>query len=142
MEMIKTVGELLFALLILMGALLSAVSAYGLIRLPDVYLRSHAAAKSATLGVLCILSGAFLYFAFVLDHISTKLLLGIVFVFMTSPLSAHLTGRAAYRSGVPSCSHRIQDDLKDVFEKEGVVVVNADMDGAQEPEANSVQNQL
>lgn len=45
METIKTVGELLFALLILMGALLSAVSAYGLIRLPDVYLRSHAAAK-------------------------------------------------------------------------------------------------
>lgn len=64
MEMIKTAVELLFVLLILTGALLSAVSSVGLIRLPDVYLRSHAAAKSATLGVLCILSGAFLYFAF------------------------------------------------------------------------------
>lgn len=118
MEMIKTIGELLFALLILMGALLSVVSAYGLIRLPDVYLRSHAAAKSATLGVLCVLTGAFLYFAFFLDHISAKLLLGIVFVFMTSPLSAHLTGRAAYRSGVPLWNRRVQDDLREVLEKE------------------------
>lgn len=46
METIKTVIELLFALLILTGALLSAVSSFGLIRLPDVYLRSHAAAKA------------------------------------------------------------------------------------------------
>lgn len=137
--MIKTVGELLFALLILMGALLSAVSAYGLIRLPDVYLRSHAAAKSATLGVLCVLSGAFLYFAFFLDHISTKLLLGIVFVFMTAPLSAHLTGRAAYRSGVPSCNHRIQDDLKEVLEKEGVVAVNSKLDVPQDQKLGSTR---
>ncbi|WP_238649950.1 monovalent cation/H(+) antiporter subunit G [Paenibacillus piscarius] len=120
MEMIKTVVELLFVLLILTGALLSAVSSVGLIRLPDVYLRSHAAAKSATLGVLCILSGAFLYFAFFLDFISAKLLLGIVFVFMTSPLSAHLTGRAAYRTGVPLWNRRIQDDLKAALEKEQI----------------------
>ena len=120
MEMIKTAVELLFVLLILTGALLSAVSSVGLIRLPDVYLRSHAAAKSATLGVLCVLSGAFLYFAFFLDYVSAKLLLGIVFVFMTSPLSAHLTGRAAYRSGVPLWNRRVRDDLKEVLEKERV----------------------
>lgn len=118
MDMIKTVIEYVFVLLILTGALLSAVSSVGLIRLPDVYLRSHAAAKSATLGVLCVLSGAFLYFAFFLDFISAKLLLGIVFVFMTSPLSAHLTGRAAYRSGVPLWRRRVQDDLKGALEKE------------------------
>ncbi|WP_150268772.1 monovalent cation/H(+) antiporter subunit G [Paenibacillus tepidiphilus] len=120
MEMIKTVVELLFALLILTGALLSAASSVGLIRLPDVYLRSHAAAKSATLGVLCVLSGAFLYFAVFLDFISAKLLLGIVFVFMTSPLAAHLTSRSAYRSGVPLWNRRIQDDLKEVLEKERI----------------------
>lgn len=131
MEMIKTAGELLFALLILLGALLSAISAYGLIRLPDVYLRSHAAAKNATLGVLCVLSGAFLYFAFFLDHVSIKLLLGIFFVFLTSPLSAHLTGRAAYRSGVPLWDHRIQDDLKAVLEKERIMPETSERDEPQ-----------
>lgn len=132
MEMIKSVGELLIALLILMGALLSAVSAVGLIRLPDVYLRSHAAAKSATLGVLCVLSGTFLYFAFFQEHTSIKLLLGIVFVFITAPLSAHLTGRSAYRSGVPSWNRRIQDDLKEVLEKEQVVTITSEEDEPQE----------
>lgn len=132
MEMIKTTGELLFALLILIGALLSAVSAIGLIRLPDVYLRSHAAAKSATLGVLCVLVGAFLYFAFFQNHISAKLLLGIVFVFITAPLSAHLTGRAAYHSGVPHWDRRIQDDLKEVLEKEQVIPVTPERDIPQE----------
>lgn len=37
---------------------------------------------------------------------------------MTSPLSAHLTGRAAYRSGVPLWNRRVQDDLKGALEKE------------------------
>lgn len=56
------IGEILIGLLVLSGALISALSAFGLIRLPDVYLRSHAATKSATLGVLFILVGAFSLF--------------------------------------------------------------------------------
>ena len=34
------------------------LAAVGLIRLPDVYMRSHAAGKAATLGVCCVLLGA------------------------------------------------------------------------------------
>ena len=132
MEMIKTVGELLLALLILFGALLSAVSAYGLIRLPDIYLRLHASSKSASLGVLCVLSGVFLYFAFFLDHVSTKVLLGILFVFITVPLSSHLTGRAAYRSGVPLWSNSGQDDLKEVLEKQRIRTVTSEVVEPQE----------
>ncbi|PZE19722.1 monovalent cation/H(+) antiporter subunit G [Paenibacillus xerothermodurans] len=107
--MILQMGEILIGFLVLAGSLISAVSAFGLIRLPDVYLRSHAATKSATLGVLFILVGAFLYFAFFLDHVSAKLLLGIVFVFITAPVAGHLNGRAAYRSGVP-LKWSVQDD--------------------------------
>lgn len=104
------IGEILIGLLVLSGALISALSAFGLIRLPDVYLRSHAATKSATLGVLFILVGAFLYFALFLEHVSAKLLLGIVFVFITAPVAGHLNGRAAYRSGVPMWERSVQDD--------------------------------
>ncbi|MNI22849.1 Na(+)/H(+) antiporter subunit G [compost metagenome] len=116
--MIQT-GEILIGLIVLVGALISALSAFGLVRLPDVYLRSHAATKSATLGVLFILIGAFLYFAFFLEHVSAKLLLGIVFVFITAPVAGHLNGRAAYRSGVPLWGRSVQDDLgKDLHKKE------------------------
>ncbi|GGF70744.1 Na+/H+ antiporter subunit G [Paenibacillus albidus] len=111
------IGELLIALLVLLGALFCALSAFGLIRLPDVYLRSHAATKSATLGVLCVLLGAFLYFWFYLDTVSVKLLLAIAFVFITSPVAGHLNGRSAYRSGVPLWENSVQDDLKPVLEK-------------------------
>ncbi|MVP01892.1 Na+/H+ antiporter subunit G [Paenibacillus sp. N10] len=115
--MIPLIGELLIGMIILAGALLSVLSAFGLIRLPDVYLRSHAATKSATLGVLLILTGAFLYFSFYLDHISAKLLLGIVFVFITGPVAGHLNARAAYRSGVALWERSVQDDLKPALKK-------------------------
>lgn len=118
-ETMSMIGELIIVLLVLFGALLSALSTFGLIRLPDVYLRSHAATKSATLGVLCILTGAFLYFMFYLDQVSAKLLLGIVFVFITSPVAGHLNGRAAYRTGVPMWGKSVQDDLKPALKREG-----------------------
>lgn len=104
--------ELFAVVVILIGALFGALGAFGLIRLPDVYLRSHAATKSATLGVLLVLTGAFLYLLIKDGHVSIKLLLGIVFVFMTSPVAGHLNGRAAYRSGVPLDQSTVRDDLR------------------------------
>lgn len=118
MEMISKAGELIIGLMVLFGALVGALSAFGLIRLPDVYLRSHAATKSATLGVLFILVAAFLYFMIYLEHTSAKLLLGIVFVFITGPVAGHLNGRAAYRSGVPLWNKSVQDDLKEASKEE------------------------
>ena len=37
---------------IILGALISAITAIGIIRLKDVYSRGHAAGKSATLGAI------------------------------------------------------------------------------------------
>lgn len=109
-----TIGEPLIGILVLIGALLSALSTFGLIRLPDVYLRSHAATKSATLGVLSILLGAFLFFIIFEGYASARLLLGIIFVFITAPVAGHLIGRAAYRTGAPLWERSVQDDLKNV----------------------------
>lgn len=111
-EMISEAGQWFIALLILFGAVTNLISAFGLVRLPDAYLRSHAATKSATLGVLCILTGAFLYFIFFLDELNMKLILCIVFVFITSPVAGHLNGRAAYRTGVAFWEKSIRKDLK------------------------------
>ncbi|MEI7026198.1 monovalent cation/H(+) antiporter subunit G [Paenibacillus sp. y28] len=112
METIRFIGELGIGLIVLIGAVVCALSVFGLIRLPDVYLRSHAATKSATLGVLLVLAGAFLFFGFYLGEFNGKLLLGIIFVFLTAPVAGHLNGRAAYRSGVPLWHQSVQDDLK------------------------------
>lgn len=94
---------------------MSVISVFGLIRLPDVYTRSHAATKSSTLAVLLTLLGAFIYFWTVEQFISVRLLLGIVFVFLTAPVAGHLLVRSAYRSKVELADISGTDDLYEVI---------------------------
>lgn len=117
-ETMSRIGELIIGGAIVLGAVICLLSAFGVVRLPDIYLRSHAATKSATLGVFIILLAVFFYFMLYLEHISAKLLLGIVFVFLTSPLAGHLNSRAAYRSGVSLWQGSVQDDMKAALKKE------------------------
>ncbi|MHA6481623.1 Na+/H+ antiporter subunit G [Paenibacillus sp. strain BS8-2] len=117
-ETIDRIVELVIGVVVLLGSVIAVISAFGLIRLPDVYLRSHAATKSATLGVLLILIGSFVYFWLFQDHVSIKLLAGILFVFLTSPVAGHLNARAAYRSGVSLWKGSVRDDLKEEIKRE------------------------
>lgn len=106
------------ALLILIGSIISVISAFGIIRFPDVYSRAHAATKSSTLAVLLTLTGAFLYFLLTDGTVSVRLLLGIVFVFITSPTAGHLIIRAAYKSNVGMSETTMVDELKDEYDRE------------------------
>lgn len=106
------ISNILIAVLLLAGAFLNLVAAFGLIRLPDVYTRNHAASKSATLGVMFIMLAAFLYFLVEDGFFSSRLLLGIAFFFITAPVAGHLISRAAYNSGVKMWENSVQDDLK------------------------------
>jgi multicomponent Na+:H+ antiporter subunit G len=100
------------AIMILIGTIFGFLSAIGFIRLPDIYNRAHALSKSSTLGVLFVLLGTFLFFIFAEGYFSIKLFLGIFFVFLTAPVSSHVTLRAAYRSKVPMAEISVRDDLK------------------------------
>lgn len=115
---VNEIGEFIGALLILTGGIASVISVFGLIRLPDVYTRSHAATKSSTLAVLLTLSGTFLYFWFSEQFISVRVILGIVFVFLTAPVAGHLITRAAYRSNVKLADISVTDELYEVLHKE------------------------
>lgn len=114
----SVIYEFIGALLILIGSIISVISAIGIIRFPDVYSRSHAGTKSATLAVLLTLTGTFLYFWLVESFISVRLLLGIIFVFLTAPVSGHLIIRAAYRAKVKMSDVTVEDELKDVLQEE------------------------
>lgn len=109
------IGEFIGALLILFGSVFSVISVFGIIRLPDVYTRSHAATKSSTLSVLLTLIGVFLYFLFHDNFVSVRVLLGIVFVFLTAPVAGHLIIRAAYRSKVELADISVEDELYSVI---------------------------
>ncbi len=111
------IANLVIILSILVGLTFTAVTVIGILRLPDVYTRAHAASKSATLGVLSILVGVFFHFWFNEGHFSVKILLGILFLFITSPVGGHLITRAAYISGVKPTKLTVGDELAPVIER-------------------------
>lgn len=99
------------------GVLFIVVTAIGLIRLPDLYTRAHAASKSATLGVMSILLGVFFYFWFIEDHFNPRILLGILFIFITGPVGGHIMTRSSYIAGVKPWKHTVKDDLAKEIER-------------------------
>ncbi len=84
---------------IIFGILFDFFGVLGLVRLPDVYNRLQAATKCVTFGSAGILFGTFLIKGF--TAFGFKALLGIVFIFLTSPVAAHVIARAAHRSKIP-----------------------------------------
>ncbi|MBY7144964.1 Na+/H+ antiporter subunit G [Virgibacillus sp. NKC19-3] len=111
---VSDIVEFLGVLLILIGSIMAVISAIGIIRFPDVYTRSHAGTKSSTLAVLLTLLGALIFF-WVRDSFSVRLILGIVFVFLTAPVSGHLISRAAYRARVKMSDLTVEDELGDAI---------------------------
>ena len=105
------INEWIVAVFALLGMGFSLVTALGLIRLPDVYTRAHAASKSATLGVMSILIGVIIYFVTEDGFFSSRVVLGILFVLITAPIGGHLIARAAYYSDVPLWKSSVRDDL-------------------------------
>lgn len=76
------------------GVAFMCISAIGIVRLPDVYARMHAAGKAATLGVSCVLMAAGLFYP---DYLLRMILL-IVLFFVTGPIATTTMARAAYRT--------------------------------------------
>lgn len=74
------------------------VGAVGLVRLPDFYTRAHASGKCDTLGEGMMLTGFILYEGMTL--IAVKLLLLVVFIFITSPTAVHALMNFAHIRGV------------------------------------------
>ncbi|HCN58165.1 MAG TPA: Na+/H+ antiporter subunit G [Exiguobacterium sp.] len=105
------ISDFFVAAFALIGAFFSLVTALGLIRLPDLYTRAHAASKSATLGVMSILISVIIYFIAEDGFFSSRVVLGILFVLITAPIGGHLIARAAYYSDVPLWKGSVQDDL-------------------------------
>jgi multicomponent Na+:H+ antiporter subunit G len=84
--------------LIAVGLFFTFVAAVGLIRLPDLYTRSHATSKADTLGTVLTLTGVALTFESGVPR--AKLVLLAVFLLITSPTATHAITRAAHDQGI------------------------------------------
>lgn len=81
-------------LLVLAGAALTLVSAIGMARFRDVYVRMHALSKASTLGLLLAVVGAALGLTDANDI--TSLVLAALLQLVTGPVAANALSRATY----------------------------------------------
>jgi multicomponent Na+:H+ antiporter subunit G len=80
------------------GVAFCVVGAIGLIRMPDLYTRMHAASVTDTLGAGLILLGLVFQAGFTL--VTAKLLMIGMLLLLTSPTATHALARAAFVRGV------------------------------------------
>ncbi len=94
------------------GALLSVAAGIGLLRFPDLFSRMHAATKPQVLGLfLMLLSVALQIRAWSAVPV---LLLAWFFQLLTAPVTAHMVGRAGYRTRHLKQETLVLDDLNEV----------------------------
>ena len=83
--------------LLLSGAFFLVTGALGMVRLPDVFTRMHAAGMADTMGAglilvgLCVYSGA--------NMVTVRLILVLAFLWFTSPIATHALAKAALSGG-------------------------------------------
>lgn len=99
--------------LLVTGAAFMLLSAIGILRLPDVFLRMHALTKAGTFGVTGVVLAVILHFRN-LEVLGPGLLV-ILFFFITFPVSGHLIGRAAYFMGIRGGERTRPDELADAL---------------------------
>lgn len=90
--------QVLIAVLLLVGLVFVFGGTLGLLRLPDVYARAHAASKCDSVGAGSILLAAALVGG--LSFGDLKVLLLLLLILVSGPTTAHALSRAAYRTGI------------------------------------------
>ena len=107
-------SEIIATVAVVLGTALGVLSAVGILRMPDVYIRLQVASKASSLGIALLMIGVAAHF----DELSVTIraLLVVVFLFLTAPVAAHVIGRAAYLTGVPLSAATELDELAGAYD--------------------------
>ena len=90
--------DILSIIFIIAGLFFLIVAAIGVIRLPDVFSRSHAVSLTDSLGAFLMLVGIALLDG--LGKSTLKILVVLALLYILNPVITHATIRAALRSGL------------------------------------------
>lgn len=93
-----TTTELAVLVVASIGVLVMLLSAIGLLRLPDVYTRMHAASQATSLGVTSLMIAAGIYYP---NYLARMIVLVGLFL-ITGPIATTTMARAAYRVANPA----------------------------------------
>ncbi len=84
--------SIIITLLTIGGLFFFSVGTIGILRLPDFLTRAHSAAKCDTLATLLCLTALIIYSG--LNYTSLKLLIIIIFLWITSPTATHFISKS------------------------------------------------
>jgi multicomponent Na+:H+ antiporter subunit G len=103
------IAEIVVTALLLIGSVFLLLAAIGITRMPDLFSRIQATAKASTLGVTCLVLALAVYFS--TPTITVRALLVMAFLLLTTPVAAHVLGRAAYFTNVALWEKTLIDEL-------------------------------
>ncbi|MGX5716732.1 monovalent cation/H(+) antiporter subunit G [Arthrobacter sp. MAHUQ-56] len=107
--------DVVSAVFMVVGALMSLAAAIGLLRFPDLMTRMHAATKPQVLGLFLLLAAIGLQLR--AWWVWPVLLVAWIFQLLTVPVSAHMVGRAGYRTKHLHRELLSADELEAVVQK-------------------------
>jgi len=96
MDILKNILEYLGLGFVLLGSVFLFLGALGIYRMPDLYNRLQAGTKASTLGAMSVVLGVGL----LQPNWLIKLIVIILFIGISNPLSSHALARASYRRGI------------------------------------------
>lgn len=89
-----SLSELAILIIAALGVIFMGISSIGMMRLPDIYARMHAAGKASTLGVSCLLLAAGIFYG---ADLFWRMVALVVLFFVTAPIATSAIARAAHR---------------------------------------------
>ncbi len=104
------------SIITLIGSVFLFLGALGIFRMPDVFNRIQAGTKATTLGTLLFLIGITIGHTDVVPHL--KIVILILFILFTNPLSSHALARAAHHIKTPLAKETVRDDLAEDEKRE------------------------
>jgi len=99
-------SQILILILVLIGTSFSILGVLGLIRLPDVYARLHAAGKVGVFGAALLATAV----ALSAPATASKAILLVVLLIVAGPVVSHALASAAHRLGIP-IKQALRDEL-------------------------------
>lgn len=119
--------DVLSAVFMIVGATMSLGAAIGLLRFPDLLSRMHAATKPQVLGLFLLLASIGLQMR--TWWVWPVLLVAWIFQLLTVPVSAHMVGRAGYRTKHLHRELLTSDELDAVVQKAAAKAAREDGSG-------------
>lgn len=99
------------SIFLLAGTAFVLIASIGVVRMPDLMMRMHAATKAGVLGTGLLAVALMIHFPEI--GVWTRAIALIMFAILTAPVAAHMIGRAAYMGGIKLWEGTVVDELQD-----------------------------